>query len=106
MRRLFAEIEIDEEVADRYAETNGVEDSTPVAFLEHEFGWLEQSGITLKYAYREIHGCEADDVIASYALNFPSSLTRTTRKIVQDISTTSWNGRRNGPKTSTRTTAP
>lgn len=51
MRRLFAEIEIDEEVADRYAETNGVEDSTPVAFLEHEFGWLEQSGITLKYAY-------------------------------------------------------
>lgn len=51
MRRLFAEIEIDEEVADRYAETNGIEDSTPVAFLEHEFGWLEQSGITLNYAY-------------------------------------------------------
>lgn len=51
MRRLFAEIEIDEEVADRYAETNGVEDSTPVAFLEQEFGWLEQSGISLKYAY-------------------------------------------------------
>lgn len=51
MRRLFAEIEIDEEVADRYAETNGIEDSTPIAFLEHEFGWLEQSGISLNYAY-------------------------------------------------------
>lgn len=51
MRRLVAEIEIDEEVADRYAETNGIEDSSPVAFLEHEFGWLEQSGITLNYAY-------------------------------------------------------
>ena len=47
MRRLFAEINFDEEVASRNAETNGYDDAGPTDTVEREFGWLEQSGITL-----------------------------------------------------------
>lgn len=47
MRRLFAEINFDEEVASRNAETNGYDDDGPTSTVEREFGWLEQSGITL-----------------------------------------------------------
>lgn len=51
MRKIYAEIELDESVGDRYAETNGLGESSPVALLEKEFGWLEQSGFTLDNAF-------------------------------------------------------
>ena len=47
MRRLYAEINFDEDVASRNAETNGYDDAGPADTVEREFGWLEQSGITL-----------------------------------------------------------
>ena len=47
MRRLYAEINLDEEAASKYAETNGYDDVSPTYTVEREFGWLEQSGITL-----------------------------------------------------------
>lgn len=47
MRKIYAEIELDELVGDRYAETNGLGGSSPAALFEIEFGWLEQSGFTL-----------------------------------------------------------
>lgn len=44
-RRIFAIVEVDDERA--FAEI----DDGPVAYLEKEFGWLEQSGISLKECF-------------------------------------------------------
>lgn len=46
-REFVAILGFDEGVASRYDETNGHEESVPGDFLEREFGWLEQSGISL-----------------------------------------------------------
>lgn len=44
-RKVFAVIEVDDEMA--FAKI----DDGPVAYLEKEFGWLEQSGISLKECF-------------------------------------------------------
>ena len=48
-RKFFAIIDLDEKVAEEYAETNGIDYEAPGAYLEREFGWLEQSGISLDH---------------------------------------------------------
>lgn len=50
LRKIYAEIEFDQEVADRYAETNGLDEPTPIDHFGKEFGWLEQSGFALRSA--------------------------------------------------------
>ena len=67
LRKIYAEIEFDQEVADRYAETNGLDEPTPIDHLEKEFGWIEQSGITLKRAFIADH--DEDDEWFAY-LNY------------------------------------
>ena len=47
-REFVAIIGFDEDVASRYDETNGYNETAPGDFLEREFGWLEQSGISLE----------------------------------------------------------
>lgn len=47
-REFVAIIGFDEDVASRYDEVNGHEETAPVEFLEREFGWMEQSGICLE----------------------------------------------------------
>ncbi len=49
-RKVFVELSVDENVAIRNAETNGISSDGTIDYLEHEFGWLEQSGIELKQA--------------------------------------------------------
>lgn len=51
MRTIYAKIELDEEIADQNSETNGIPESAPIPYLEHEFGWLEESGISLVNAF-------------------------------------------------------
>lgn len=51
MRTIYAKIELDEEIADQNSETNGIPESAPIPYLEHEFGWLESSGISLVNAF-------------------------------------------------------
>lgn len=46
-REFIAILGFDEDAASRYDETNGHGETTPGDFLEREFGWLEQSGISL-----------------------------------------------------------
>lgn len=46
-REFIAILGFDEDVASRYDETNGHEETDPGDFLEREFGWLEQSGVSL-----------------------------------------------------------
>ena len=48
MREFVAVIEFDEDIASIYNEVNGHGDPAPGEMLEREFGWLEQSGISLK----------------------------------------------------------
>ena len=50
-RRIFAELSVNEEVAELCAEENNIEEYELISFVEHEFGWLESSGITLEHAY-------------------------------------------------------
>lgn len=47
-REFVAILGFDEDVASRYGEVNGHEETAPVEFLEREFGWMEQSGICLE----------------------------------------------------------
>lgn len=47
-REFVAILGFDEDAASRYEETNGLGDTAPGDFLEREFGWLEQSGISLE----------------------------------------------------------
>ncbi len=51
MRTLYVELELNEKIADAYAEKNGIADSAPIAYLEHEIGWLAPSGFTLINAF-------------------------------------------------------
>ena len=46
-REFIAILGYDEDTASRYGETNGHDEADPGDFLEREFGWLEQSGISL-----------------------------------------------------------
>lgn len=46
-REFVAILGFDEDVASRYDETNGNGETTPGDYLEREFGWLEQSGVSL-----------------------------------------------------------
>ena len=39
LRKIYAEIEFDQEVADRYAETNGLDEPTPIDHFGKEFGY-------------------------------------------------------------------
>ena len=50
-RRIFAEIRVDEDMAIRYAEVNGLSSEGTLDYLEKEFGWLEASGIRLDKAF-------------------------------------------------------
>ncbi len=45
MRKIIAFIAIDEEFAERYAETNGMSYDGPINWLAQEAHWLEDSGI-------------------------------------------------------------
>jgi len=47
-RKILAFVEIDEDAAERYCETNGISGYAPGSYLEHEFGWLEASGVSLR----------------------------------------------------------
>lgn len=47
-RQFAAIIELDEDIAIKNSEACGLCDMTPGDYLEKEFGWLEQSGITLE----------------------------------------------------------
>ena len=54
VKKILAEIKIDEDAMLRNCESNGIAiDDDPVNYLRHEFGWLEQSGITLESAKLE-----------------------------------------------------
>lgn len=46
-RKFFAVIEMDEDFAARNTEINGLKDKTHGEYLESEFGWLNQSGLSL-----------------------------------------------------------
>lgn len=46
-REFIALLAVDEETASRYDEANGFEETSPLDFLEREFGWLETSGVSL-----------------------------------------------------------
>ena len=47
-REFVAILGFDESVASRYDETNGHDETSPGDFLEREFGWIEQSGVSLE----------------------------------------------------------
>ena len=47
-RKFIALLNFDEDIASRYDEVNGGEYTAPGDFLEHEFEWLRESGITLE----------------------------------------------------------
>lgn len=47
-RKFVAIIDLDEDVAEKYAEINGLSLDTPGDYFEQEFGWVEQSGLTLE----------------------------------------------------------
>lgn len=49
MREFIAKINLDEDVFAKFSKTNGVEDIAPGEHLEREFGWLEQSGLSLDF---------------------------------------------------------
>lgn len=49
-RELAIIVRLDENVASRHCETNELGDLSPIALVESEFGWLEQSGISLDCA--------------------------------------------------------
>lgn len=48
-RRLVAIVEIDDDVAEKNCEVNGLGDYAPVDYIERELWRLERSGITLEY---------------------------------------------------------
>lgn len=50
-RKIYAEIDADEQAIVRNCEGNGIPDDGTISILEHEFGWLEQSGFRLKGAF-------------------------------------------------------
>lgn len=66
-RKIYAEITIDEDTMLRNAEVNGLGDPGDIGMLEHEFGWLEQSGFGLGYA--RIADADEDDPYEAY-LNY------------------------------------
>ena len=49
-REFIAIIGFDENTAIRYDEVNGHEETEPMSFFEREFGWLDQSGLSLESA--------------------------------------------------------
>lgn len=46
-KKLIAIIDLNEEMAFDYGETNGCYEENPVLFVENEFVWLEEAGISL-----------------------------------------------------------
>ncbi len=46
-KKLIAIIDLNEEVASDYGEANGCYEDDPIAFVENEFAWLEEAGISL-----------------------------------------------------------
>lgn len=50
-RKIYAELRVDEMIAMRHAEVNGLSSDGTVDYLEKEFGWLEASGIRLAKAF-------------------------------------------------------
>lgn len=50
MRKIWAEIDLDEEVANHYRETNLMEDVGDLDYFVQEFGWLSESGFGLNNA--------------------------------------------------------
>lgn len=63
-RRVYASIIVESSAADRYAETNGIEESAPVPFLTTIFGQLDGTGITLENA--TLADDDEDDVWYAY----------------------------------------
>jgi len=57
-RRVFAEILIDEDVEKSVCEEKGAEDCGTIDYLKNEFGWMEQSGVSLS---RSMIADEDDD---------------------------------------------
>lgn len=47
-REFVAILGFDEDVTSMHDEVNGHKEIAPVEFLEREFGWMEQSGISLE----------------------------------------------------------
>lgn len=47
-KKILAIINVDENVASKYEETNGLENLSIGGYLEREFGWIAPSGITMK----------------------------------------------------------
>ena len=47
-RKIFAIIDLDEDIKSKNEEINGLDCVSNGCYLEKEFGWLEQSGISLK----------------------------------------------------------
>lgn len=50
-RKIYAELRVDEMIAMRHAEVNGLSSDGTIDYLEKEFGWLEASGIHLAKAF-------------------------------------------------------
>lgn len=50
-RRVIAELIIDEDIAARNAEVNGIPYNEDLGYLRREFGWLEQSGIRIEKTF-------------------------------------------------------
>jgi hypothetical protein len=50
MRKVIAILEVDEDFAESYAETNGLSYDGPLSWLETEAHWIEDSGIRLSDA--------------------------------------------------------
>lgn len=46
-KKLIAIIDLNEDVASDYGEVNGCYEDDPIAFVENEFAWLEEAGISL-----------------------------------------------------------
>ena len=49
--KVIAELIIDEDIAARNAEVNGMPYNNNLEYLRREFGWLEQSGIRIENAF-------------------------------------------------------
>ena len=50
-RKVIAELIIDEDIAARNAEVNGIPYNEDLGYLRREFGWMEQSGIRIENAF-------------------------------------------------------
>lgn len=50
MRKIWAEIDLDNDVAIEFKKMNGMEDTGDLDYFEQEFGWLSESGFGLNNA--------------------------------------------------------